>query len=179
MATNLFFDTEFTGLHQGTTLISLGIVADDSKMFYAEFTDYDKTQIDLWLQTNIINKLILKPNSIRVAKSGDTYIRHGKDKIREYLLEWLSAYDKIEMWSDCYAYDWVLFNNLFGTAFDIPKNISYIPLDLSTLFKIKGVDPDTSREDFVKDILKVEPCKHNALWDAVVIKACYNKLMLM
>jgi hypothetical protein len=69
----------------------------------------------------------------------------------------------------------VLFNNLFGTAFDIPKCIYYIPFDISTLFLIKGVDPDINREDFSG---KTEgSTKHNALWDAEVIQACYNKLM--
>ena len=29
----LFFDTEFTGLHQATTLISLGIIAEDGRTF--------------------------------------------------------------------------------------------------------------------------------------------------
>ena len=51
--TRLFFDTEFTGLHQKTTLISIGIVSDDSKTFYAEFTDYDKTQCDDWINENV------------------------------------------------------------------------------------------------------------------------------
>ena len=41
---NLFFDTEFTGLHAGTTLVSIGIVAENGKKFYAEFSDYDESQ---------------------------------------------------------------------------------------------------------------------------------------
>jgi hypothetical protein len=38
--TKIFFDTEFTGLHQGTTLISIGLISECGKTFYAEFTDY-------------------------------------------------------------------------------------------------------------------------------------------
>jgi hypothetical protein len=37
--TKLFLDTEFTGLHQNTTLIS-GLIADTGDI-YAELTDYD------------------------------------------------------------------------------------------------------------------------------------------
>jgi len=44
--------------------------------------------------------------------------------------------------------------------------------------KIKGVDPDVNREDFVK-IPKKDRLKHNALFDAKVIKMCYDKLMRM
>ena len=40
----LFLDCEFTGLHKSTTLISLGVVAENGKRFYAEFCDYDREQ---------------------------------------------------------------------------------------------------------------------------------------
>jgi len=78
------------------------------------------------------------------------------------------------MWSDCLAYDWVLFNDLFGHAFNIPKNVYYIPFDICTLFKLKGIDPDINREEFAG----MQGAKHNALHDAKVIKACYEKLMV-
>jgi hypothetical protein len=80
----------------------------------------------------------------------------------------------VEIWSDCLSYDWVLFNDLFGSAFDIPKNVYYIPFDICTLFKIKGIDPDISREEFIDN--SVDGVKHHALYDAKVIKACFDKL---
>ena len=46
---NLYFDTEFTGLHKDTTLISLGIISEDNRTFYAEFSDYNKSQVDNWI----------------------------------------------------------------------------------------------------------------------------------
>jgi hypothetical protein len=55
--TKVFFDTEFTGLHQGTTLISIGLVAETGETFYAELSDYDQTQVDDWLRENVISKL--------------------------------------------------------------------------------------------------------------------------
>ena len=36
----IFFDTEFTGLHQNTTLISIGCIDENGRTFYAESTDY-------------------------------------------------------------------------------------------------------------------------------------------
>ena len=45
----IFFDTEFTGLHQNTTLVSIGLVSDEGERFYAELTDYDETQCDDWI----------------------------------------------------------------------------------------------------------------------------------
>jgi hypothetical protein len=159
----VFFDTEFTGLHKNTTLISIGMVAEDGNVFYQELNDYDKSQVDDWLKYNVIANL----NQGRVsANTKETAKRVAK---------WLSQFDKVEMWSDCLAYDWVLFNHLFGHAFNIPKNVYYIPFDICTLFAAKGIDPDINREQFAG----IDGIKHNALHDAKVIKACYEKLRSM
>lgn len=41
----IFFDTEFTGLHKDTTLISLGMISEDGRRFYAEFNDMIKLKL--------------------------------------------------------------------------------------------------------------------------------------
>ena len=179
----IFFDTEFTGLHQNTTLISIGFIAEDGKTFYGEFVDYDKSQVDDWIQENVIdNTLFLKKknNTVLNSTSLNQYCHVGAaNTIVSDLKDWLAQFNTVEMWSDCLAYDWVLFNELFGHAFNIPNNVYYIPFDIATLFKIKGIDPDINREEFVEELIlnKDNIQKHNALWDAEVIKLCYEKLM--
>ena len=84
--------------------------------------------------------------------------------------------EKRLMWGDCLSYDLVLFNQIWGHAFSIPKNVYYIPFDICTLFKVKGIDPDINREQFSELVDGSQ--QHNALWDAKVIKACYDKLMV-
>lgn len=192
----IFFDTEFTGLHQNTTLISIGFISDCGKTFYAELNDYDKSQVDEWLQNNVIDKLIMSEPPIgedeyyKAARANDNpvgndlynsysvQLRGNKEEIKKELERWLSQFDQVEIWSDCLAYDWVLFNQIFGHAFNIPKNVYYIPFDICTLFKMKGIDPDISREKYGCGEHYSEMPKHNALWDARVIKMCYEKLML-
>lgn len=175
--TKVFFDTEFTGLHQGTTLISIGLVSECGKTFYAELTDYDKSQVDEWLSENVIKNLLVKENSTVGLDYPETRVVIGAlASIKTYLSEWLSQFDKVEIWSDCLSYDWVLFNQIWGHAFSIPKNVYYIPFDICTLFKVKGIDPDINREQFSELVDGSQ--KHNALWDAKVIKACYDKLMV-
>lgn len=175
----LFFDTEFTGLHQYTTLLSIGIVSECGKTFYAEFTDYDPLQIDEWLQENVISKLtLIHDKSNHFGKNRNNECRKAcgdKSFVRIELESWLSQFESVEMWSDCLSYDWVLFNQIFGHAFNIPKNVYYIPFDLSSLFKIYGYDPDISREEFANMALESNN-KHNALYDAQVIRVCYVKL---
>lgn len=177
----VFFDTEFTGLHQNTTLVSIGLVSEDGRIFYAELTDYDENQIDVWLQTHVIKKLKFKDKGPYYFSTiwDNVEVKGSSIEVAEQLRIWLSQFEEVEMWSDCLHYDWVLFINLFGSAFDIPKNVYYIPFDICTLFKVKGIDPDIQRERYAYgDIpLDVVEKKHNALWDAKVIKTCYAKLM--
>ena len=161
----VFFDTEFTGLHANTTLMSIGLVDEDGRTFYAELNDYDKSQVDEWLENNVVANF-----------TGDNTMNMQQLKLE--LTEWLAVYDSVEVWSDCLAYDWVLFNSIFGTAFDIPKNVYYIPFDICTMMKLKGVDPDINREEYAFDAVPETAQKHNALWDAQVIRACYKNLRL-
>lgn len=184
----IFFDSEFTGLHQKTTLVSLGCISEDGRAFYAEATDYDRSQVSPWLKENVLSHLILTPpNNFPGLADVRKYINEWTvagtgAQIGTFLREWLSGFDSIgwvEFWGDCLAYDWVLFCELFpvtneDTAERLPRNVYYIPFDICTLFKIKGVDPDISREDF-SGIYHL--AKHNALDDARIVKACYERLM--
>ena len=170
----IFFDTEFTGLHQRTTLISIGLMSEHGALFYGEFTDYDRDQVDEWVRENVIKNLWGKLNpNVKVGRS---------DYITSFLEDWLKSQSRLddgnqlEMWSDCLAYDWVLFNDLWGNALNIPKCIYYIPFDICTLFKMKGIDPDINRREFA-GIKQGSAKKHNALRDAQVIRACYEKLI--
>ena len=178
--TKIFMDTEFTGLHKNTTLISLGLVSECGKTFYAEFADYDQSQINEWLQDNVIDNLLFlngKTISNSCTKLNNYSHVGAANTIKSDLIDWLSQFKQVQIWSDCLAYDWVLFNDIFGHAFYLPKNVSYIPMDICTLFYMKGIDPDISREEFIEN--SVEGTKHNALYDAIVIKDCYEKLMLI
>lgn len=196
----VFFDTEFTGLHQQTTLISIGLISEEGHRFYAEFTDYDKTQVDLWIRENVISKLRLTKHISSSVSSWENWASDeggysdalefalakkdmsrfecigNTQMVRDRLTQWLSQFESVEMWSDCLSYDWVLFNQIWGHAFSIPKNIHYIPFDICTLFKMKGIDPDIGREKFALGEHYAEMPKHNALWDAEMIMKCYEKL---
>lgn len=199
----IFFDTEFTGLHRDTTLLSLGAVSEDGKTFYAEFTDYDKSQVNDWILHNVIKNMPLLAYHIHKPKE-DRYWQWSKHKVeavgtkaeiaedfKDWILDihgytssWVDDYDEsklpdfpiCEFWSDCLAYDWVLLCDMYGGALNIPKFFYYIPFDICTLFELKNIDPDINREKFAGLDADVSIRKHNALWGAKVIKACYEKL---
>jgi hypothetical protein len=179
--TKLFLDTEFTGLHQRTTLISLALVAETGEEFYAEFTDYDRSQVDPWIAKNVVDHLLLYAGR---RTKGDLLLLQGDTtSVKENLEIWLQKFDStIEIWSDTLAYDWMLFCDLFGGAQHLPKNIYYIPFDLATVFRVLGLNPDLSRVEMAELYWKNSPegrpsgSEHNALFDARVQLACCRTL---
>lgn len=202
MTTKLFYDTEFTGLHQKTTLISIGIVSETGETFYAEFTDYDKTQVDDWIKENVIanlqmtDKIKVSNSSWESWESDNGHYDNALDftlakkdmrnlkcigatpMIKNRLEKWIAQFESVQMWSDCLAYDWVLFNQIWGHAFSIPKSIYYIPFDICPLLLMVEGNADVSREEYAGDFApEMQAKKHNALWDAYVIRECYIKLM--
>lgn len=211
----VFMDSGFTGLHQGTTLISIGLISETGEYFYAECTDYDKNQVDDWIQKHVIDNLLFNDmendpyirnpeNFIKVEHTHDpaTKLRGKNIKMKSItaavgieLDKWLSDLSiltgkQVQIYSDCLSYDWVLFNNTIckaGEGLNIPDYIYYIPYDLSTALQVKGIDPDINREEFAgegfishlkhSDVFgELEDYKHNSLWDACVIGACWQNL---
>ena len=175
----VFFDCEFNGLVQDTQLISIGFVADDGRTFYAEIIPDKPFVYDEWVLRTVVPNLRFNTKPVYthiLSKDGNVEMLGTQTVVKQELINWLSKYKLVEIWSDCLAYDWVLFCELFGGAMNIPENIYYIPFDICTVFKLKGVDPDVSREQFAR-VSGGE--KHNALWDAKVIKHCYYTLMDM
>lgn len=170
----VFFDTEFTGLHQKTTLISIGCVAEDGQEFYGECTDYDSRQLGDWTKAHVIANLWYETGIEFTQPAGRVYVKGEQWRVAKELAAWLQQWEAVEMWSDCLAYDWVLFCELWGGAFSIPGHIYYIPFDLATLLKLKGIDPDIDREELANLVNSGD--KHNALWDAHVIRACYERM---
>lgn len=190
----IFFDTEFTGLHQNTTLISIGLISEDGRTFYGEFNDYDQSQVDEWIQENVVDNLTLvgKVGDLdqggRVEFGNEANMRTGRglhwefrgdkkyieSELRQWFYQFTHECHQVELWSDVLNYDWTLFRDLFNE--DLPNNIYYIPFDLATLFKIKGVNPDINREELV-GLEDGSNEKHNSLHDAIVIKKCYEVVM--
>ena len=222
----IFYDAEFTGLHRNSTFISIGIATETDSTFYAEFDDYDRSQVDDWIRDNVLSNLQYKIDNELPEPNSDPYtswnmplfvpgvtpknkysinIRGNTEYVRQELIRWLEAQAAfsedgiLEVITDCYAYDWMLLVDLItggGTAINMPKYIHYIPIDLSTILWCAGIDPDINREDYaIRDNLDnilanldlppqselafkidVNPPKHNSLFDAKVIKACFERV---
>lgn len=188
----LFFDMEFTGLRKNTTPISLGIVSEDGKRFYAEFTDYDKSQCNDWIEENVIKNLKLDGMGVGVADTDENpllrIVMGNKRYIYQEINEWLQQFDTIQFVSDVCHYDFVLLIDLItngGTALDLPKNISAVchdlNMDIARHFRVLDREAfDMSREQIINDLCGPEDIvtgeKHNSLYDAEVIRAIWKEI---
>lgn len=110
-----WFDTEFIEDGRTIDLLSIGIVAEDGREFYAENNEADLSRGSGWVQHNVIVHL--------------DWLNHGKTRteIRDAVLQFVSEYPittgptKPEFWAYYADYDWVALCQLFGTMMDLPK----------------------------------------------------------
>lgn len=188
----LFFDMEFTGLRQNTTPISLGIVSEDGKKFYAEFADYDESQCNDWIKENVIKNLKLAGMGVGVSDTDENpplrIVMGDKRYIRQEANEWLRQFNKIQFVSDVCHYDFVLLIDLLtngGTALDLPENISAVchdlNMDIARHFHVSDLEAfDMSREQIMNDLCGPENVvtgdKHDSLYDADVMRAIYEEI---
>lgn len=162
-----FYDTEFH--EDGTTidLISIGIVDEDGREYYAvssEF-DYERALEHPWLPDNVLVHLPFSLDLMGV----DT--RHpdvkSRAQIRHEVEEFLHS-AKPELWAYYSAYDHVAYAQLFGTMVGIPKHLPKRTKDLACLIDTHeawGFIPGNTGT------------VHNALDDARWVKLCYDFLM--
>lgn len=198
----IFFDTEFTGLHKDTTLISIGLIDKYGRTFYAEFSDYDESKCDNWIRENVIKHLKWSKEGpvedfVNIYDNGWEAFG-SKEYIKIVLTEWLSKYNNVELVSDCCHYDMILFIDIFGDAWSIPDVVNPvchdINQDIAKYFDISEREAfDLSREKIIEKviidiqdianhfdiserekIINIEGDKHNALYDAKVIKEIYK-----
>ncbi|WP_143322983.1 3'-5' exoribonuclease [Clostridium sp. HBUAS56010] len=178
----IFFDTEFTGLHKGTTLISIGLVTENNKQFYAELIDYDEKQCDTWIRDNVIAHLYKTDWHKRESIYVPNYHLGAKQEIGKVLENWFSQFSSVELVSDVCHYDMVLLIDLFSNAWGLPKQICPgcydINQDIAKKYNITLKEAfDKSREEILHDHYrenKVIGDKHNALYDAKVIREIYQ-----
>lgn len=149
-----WFDTEFIerGRFEPIKVLSIGIVAEDGREFYAErqaarqMIDDDFAQYgDDWLLKNVA------PHLERNEKR-----RCGVDEMKQRILAFIGDDLTPEFWGYYADYDWIVFCQIFGRMIDLPKGWPMYCRDLKQVldtFEIRVTKQDSAQE-------------HNALNDA-------------
>jgi len=109
-----FYDTEF--IEDGVTieLVSIGVVDETGREFYAVSTEFDPDQAIGWVRDNVLTKL--PPPADRAWRS--------RARIREDLLAYFAEPDEdVELWAWYAAYDHVALCQLWGAMPALPRAI--------------------------------------------------------
>lgn len=148
-----FIDTEFIESGPGASidLLSIGIVCEDGREFYAESASANLAMANDWVQENVLPHLT--GEKILLGPMGDA--------IKAFIGD-----ARPEFWGYYADYDWVVFCQIFGAMVDLPKGWPMYCRDLKQLCDSLG-NPKLPAQ------ISTE---HNALNDAKWNKIAYEFL---
>lgn len=151
---NVYFDTEFTGLIPRASLISIGLITEDNDMCYLEMSKECIPAYAFenpWIKKHVIDNLIEPVSGVVYSE------KEMAEKLREFFSK---IGQEVQLVSDVCHYDMVLLCNLFGGAFELPKNVVPSCYDINQdIARYLEISPakafDISREGFV-----IKHCKN-------------------
>jgi hypothetical protein len=148
-----FIDTEFIeGFHKPLfgkrrhfiDLISIGIVAEDGREYYAISKEFSYHKASQWVKDNVISKLPSKTVNFYDSPTAKAEARLWKSnaqivkEIRAFIEREENVHTgPIEFYAYYADYDWVLFCSLFGTMMDLPKGFPMYCNDLKQILDDK------------------------------------------
>lgn len=134
-------------------LISIGIVAEDGRTYYAISNEYNYNDADDWVKENVIIPMYTQEisgdrrNHIN-AENFHKCIPNGKsnkqiaEEIKHFCNPILFLHNTAEPQLEFYGYysdyDWVLFCSLFGRMIDLPNGFPMYCKDLKQTFDEKA-----------------------------------------
>jgi hypothetical protein len=144
-----FLDSEFAEDGRVIDLISIALVADDGREYYAVATDgWSPESCNDFVKANVLPKLpprdsgAWKPRAQIAAEIRDLLLAEGKP----------------EVWGYFSDYDWVVLCQLYGRMVDLPEGFPFWCRDLKQLMWSRG---------FEKSEIPVEnKNEHDAIADA-------------
>ncbi|GGM61500.1 3'-5' exoribonuclease [Longimycelium tulufanense] len=124
-----FYDCEFIEDGRTIDLVSIGVVDEEGREFYAVSTEFDPERAGPWVRQHVLPKL--PPPSDPMWRS--------RARIRDELLEFLTpAGEDVELWAWFAAYDHVALAQLWGPMPMLPKAIPRFTRDLRQRWEDAG-----------------------------------------
>lgn len=127
-----FYDSEFIEDGRTIDLVSIGVVAEDGREYYAVSTEFDPARAGEWVRANVLPKL----------PSPASPLWRSRQRIRDDLLEFFTATgDDIELWAWVGAYDHVVLCQLWGSMTALPRPMPRFTRELKQHWEAAG-SPD-------------------------------------
>lgn len=137
MVYRYFYDCEF--IEDGTTvdLVSIGVVDEYGREFYAVSTEFDDSRAVPWVRRNVLDKL---PSPADRAWRSRERIR---DDLYDFLMEPIRDRpgEQLELWAWFAAYDHVVLAQLWGAMPALPREIPRYTKELRQLWDERGRPP--------------------------------------
>jgi hypothetical protein len=151
-----FYDCEFIEDGRVIDLVSIGMVDEHGREFYAVSTEFDDSRALPWVRRNVLDRL---------PSPGDRVWR-SRERIRTDLYAFLTEPgEEIELWAWYAAYDHVALAQLWGAMPALPREIPRFTKDLRQRWDDLGcppLPPVTDRHDALVD------ARHNLQrWNAM------------
>jgi 3'-5' exoribonuclease-like protein len=147
-----FFDTEFLDNGREIDLISIGIVAEDGREYYAVSANFDVGRATPWLVEHVLNHIprnLVKQTKIAIACDVSDFL--APKATLEY-----PGTESVELWGWYCAYDWVALCQLYGPMVERPRYFPKLAYDIRLLAALSNTGK-ISKSGFTR---------HNALEDA-------------
>jgi hypothetical protein len=137
MTYRYFYDCEFIEDGRVVDLVSIGVVDEHDREFYAVSTEFDAARAVPWVRRNVLDKL---PSPADPAWRSRERIRHD---LHEFLIEPLRAdpTEQLELWAWYAAYDHVALAQLWGAMPALPREIPRFTKDLRQRWDDLGRPP--------------------------------------
>lgn len=123
-----FYDCEFIEDGRTIDLVSIGVVGEDGREYYAISTEFDPDRAGPWVRANVLSKL----------PSPASPLYRGRTRIRDELHEFLTADGPPELWAWVAAYDHVALCQLWGSMVDLPRGMPRYTRELKQLWEEAG-----------------------------------------
>jgi len=137
MTYRYFYDCEFIEDGRIVDLVSIGVVDEQGREFYAVSTEFDPARAVPWVRRNVLDRL---PSTGSPVWQSRLDIRDG---LYEFLVEPLrkGEADDLELWAWYAAYDHVALAQLWGPMPSLPREIPRFTKDLRQLWDDRGRPP--------------------------------------
>lgn len=158
-AVRVYYDTEFIEDGRTIDLISIGLVAEDGREYYAVNQEMPVRRIrkHAWLMENVVPGLPV-PHGDRWLYDYASPLSKKRTAIASEVREFITAAPDVELWASFGAYDHVVLAQLWGSMIALPDGVPMWTNDLQQEAARLGV-PNA-------DLPKQEDGVHNALADA-------------
>lgn len=155
-----FLDTEFAEDGKTIKLISIALVCEDGREYYAVTNNWSPSECNSWVRENVIPLL--------------PHPRHWRDPEQiadelQYFVPDAKRLVTAEFWAYFAAYDWIVLCQLFGAMSALPMGFPQHCCDLQQVAVERGIGDLKAYQPMVDG-------EHNALYDARWNRDVYARL---